>query len=199
MFSITPSLLKVEVANLIATLSPTGTLKTMLVLSEPKFPAVTSTFPSNSPVGLAVTKFINPWTAFLPDSVPWGPFNTSILSRSWKPESFNADEPTAWPFIAVINDGTTAAPTPYEPTPLIEYDDPVLSALSTIKPGTISAKSLKSSTKFLSISSAVNASIETGISWTDFSCFVAVTTTSSTSWANAENEKEKVIKNVKNE
>ena len=35
----------------------------------------------------------------------------------------------------------------------------------------------------MSISSAVNASIETGTSWTDCSFFVAVTTTSSTSWA----------------
>ena len=52
-----------------------------------------------------------------------------------------------------------------------------------MSPGTTSAKSLKSSTKFLSISSAVNASIDTGISYTDCSFFVALTTTSSISCA----------------
>ena len=118
--SITPSLLNVEVASLIATLSLSGAFRTMFTLSELKLPIVTSTFPSNSPVGLAVTRFTKPWTAFLPDNVPWGPLSTSILSRSWNPVSVNADDPTAWPLIDVTNDATTAAPTPYEPTPLIE-------------------------------------------------------------------------------
>ena len=111
-FLIVPSLLNTDVASLIETLSFTGTLNTMFVLSELNFPAVISILPSNSPVGLAVTKFTSPWTAFLPDKVPWGPFKTSILSRSWKPESSRADDPTAWPLTDVINEGTTAAPTP---------------------------------------------------------------------------------------
>ena len=58
--SITPSLLKVVVASLIATLSLSGAFRTMFTLSELKLPIVTSTFPSNSPVGLAVTRFTNP-------------------------------------------------------------------------------------------------------------------------------------------
>ena len=94
------------------TLSFIGTFNTIFNLSELKLPIVSSAFPSSSPVGLAETKLTKPWTAFLPDNVPCGPFKTSILSRSWNPTSVNADAYTEWPLNDVTKDATTAAPTP---------------------------------------------------------------------------------------
>ena len=60
MFSRTPSLLNVEVAILIETFSLSGALRTIFTLSELKLPMVASTFPSSSPVGLAVTRLTKP-------------------------------------------------------------------------------------------------------------------------------------------
>ena len=59
-FLTTPSLSNVVAANLIPTLSESGTLKTMLVLVEFRLPIETSKEPSSSDVGLAVTMFTKP-------------------------------------------------------------------------------------------------------------------------------------------
>ena len=49
-----------------------------------------------------------------------------------------------WPLMLVTIEPTTAAPTPYEPIPLILYAEPDPTPLATPKPGTTSAKSVMS-------------------------------------------------------
>ena len=107
-----PSLLVVVNAILALRESETGILNTPVISSEPKLPISTFIPPSYSDVGLAVMTLIAPTTAFLPNKVPWGPFNTSTRSTSKKPISAKADELESWPLVATTTAPTTAAPTP---------------------------------------------------------------------------------------
>ena len=62
--------------------------------------------------------------------------------------------------MAVTTAPTTAAPTPYEPVPLIAYAPPEPIPLDADIPGTTSCKSSRSLIIFVCISSALKASTE---------------------------------------
>ena len=136
-----PSLVFDITASLVLKLSEKGMFTTALVVFFPKLPLSILNSPSSSEDGLAVTKFMTPFAAFLPKRVPCGPFRTSTLSRSKKPVSATTLSLTLCPLTAVTTEAITPAPIPKEPIPLIVQPEPEPMALEVSRPGVISARS----------------------------------------------------------
>ena len=157
--------------------SPTGVLYDAEKPNESGAPIVTSKSPLRTKSGRLVTTLITPAEVFLPNTVPCGPFSTSIRSsspRSPKPTELRG---RYTPSITTPTEDSRPTLSPTVPMPRMRaVVIASLWVLVTVRPGTSVCRSLMSRTPASCRASCDSAVTTIGTSCSCSSRFCAVTT-----------------------
>ena len=160
--------------------SPTGVLKLPEKPNAPGAPRVSSASPPRTKSGRLVTTLITPDEVFLPNTVPCGPFSTSMRSsspRSPKPTELRG---RYTPSITTPTEDSRPTLSPTVPMPRMRaVVIASLWVLVTVRPGTSVCRSLMSRTPASCMASCDSAVTMIGTSCSTSSRFCAVTTMAS--------------------